>query len=907
MDKVAVSVIVVTYNKAEYIYGLCTSLLNSTGVSLEVICVDNGSRDATVDIIRQSLKEARIFTLGKNLGFSRAVNFAAKRASGKYLFSLNQDMEIDSQAIVNLLKAAEKSSELGLWGPKIKFAHSPEIINSFGIAINRIGYAWDDGLGEIDGERFGEAREVLAVCGGALFIRRDLFLKLGGFDEKFFMYGEDVDLGLRVLGAGYKAVVIPEALVFHYKNIFSNDTRHFEFLDQKNRWRIVLKHFPPGLLAGAIKAGIRFDLISLAGFLVRVDLSSFFFRLNAIIYTIFSLPALIRKREVSPTLSEKMPALIKEGVGRPDVEVNHLIEKREWTPAGIRLRKGILREEFKKKVSVSLSRVLLLRGPEPGLVNEVYEVLKELYPELEVVMLVGDKRKMEGFRGTILELPFGNKSFFRDFKKLFKRFDAIFILRKDAIFKKLLALGSCPKIIFTVDSSERLERVSFVKALKEINPLKLFFSRNYILRKALLRIIFYLGEVMFFITGFRKKRINKILLIQLGQLGDLVLETAAVEAIRKKFEKATIISLVGPWGEEWVKRDPLIDKVIGYEAGWLRPRSFRSEKSGNGLFSTLTALWKERINLAVDFRGEANDILLAYLSGARLRLGYSLRSQKAFFPLEEVKFLLNLPCEYPWEKRHDFHQVEHNLRLLKKVGIEGEYRPRAFFNTEEKEWARDFLEEAKRPGPVVIIHPGASRREKIWAPQKFSALIEKLQREYKARVVIVGEKAELDIGQKIISVLKEKPVLAMGMTTLGKLTALISEADLFIGNESGPMHIAASLSIPTIAIMSGVPSLYGPYKTKHRVVQKKLPCWHPWIEHCYCPGNSYQCLREIEVEDVSAICSILLSHPFEEYQPRYEGGPVTHPGGQARRDKSAVPQGISQRRDGIIDKTYSQA
>jgi ADP-heptose:LPS heptosyltransferase len=149
-----------------------------------------------------------------------------------------------------------------------------------------------------------------------------------------------------------------------------------------------------------------------------------------------------------------------------------------------------------------------------------------------------------------------------------------------------------------------------------------------------------------------------------------------------------------------------------------------------------------------------------------------------------------------------------------------------------------------------MIHPGASRIEKAWPAEKFSGLIEKLQGEYGARIVLVGAAGEAALGEIIARPLKEKPLIAIGKTTLGRLTALISMADLFIGNESGPMHIAASLSIPTAAIMSGVPSLYGPYKTRSRVVQKKLPCWHPWMEHCWCPGNRYQCLKEIEVEDV---------------------------------------------------------
>ena len=854
-DRVSVSIIIVTQNGAAFMEGLCLSLIKAEKkVPYELVVIDNGSRDATVDIIKRHFTEARIFFLNKNTGFSHAANLGAKKSSGEYLFFLNQDTEVESRVITNLLKAAHERKDAGLFGAKMKYANHPELINSFGHTMNRIGFAWDYGIGEVDGEKFNKEKEATGVCGGALFIKRDLFLQLGGFDERFFMYGEDVDLGLRVIDAGYKVVAVPDAIVLHYKNLFSGNVRHFEYLDQKNRWRIVLKNFPQGLLAEAIKGAIKFDLISLCEFLIKLELNKFFWRSMAIIYTLFSLPEIIQKRKKRNLniLFRELPKLIEDGKSYPEVDLSHLLSRYEWSVSREILKQGFIGRLANPK------RVLLLRGPEPGMVNKIYDVLKEIYPQAEVNLLIGDKRKIEGFKGNVLRLPYQGRIsyFFKLWLRIFKKFDLILILRKDAIFKIFLALISFPKETFTIDNAGRLEKVGILKILQEIVFGKVFLrSLIHILKKVLLRLIFSVGEVIFSLAGLRKERINKILFIQLGQLGDLILETVGIEAIRKKFKNARIISLTGPWGEELVKRDPLIDKVIVYNARWLRPEYMAS--NSKGLLRTIIALWRERIDLSIDFRGEANSIILAYLSGARLRLGYSIRSQKAFLPIEDVKFLLNLPYEYSWEKRHKFHQVEHNLRLLKKLGIDGEYKPRGFFNEEDKAWAEDFFKKenlvkdnSKSGGHLIIIHPGSSRMEKSWSKEKFSRLIQKLQSEYNVRVVLVGTKTELELGQEIISTLKEKTILAMGKTDLGKLTALINKADLFIGNESGPMHIASALAIPTIAIMSGVPSLYGPYKTRSKVIQKRLPCWSPWIEHCYCPRNTCQCLIEIEVEDV---------------------------------------------------------
>jgi len=846
-DKPSVSIVIVTYNGAEYMDGLCSSLLKAAKVPIELIVVDNASSDATTDIIRRYFPEAKIFALDKNIGFGRACNLGAGKARGEYLFFLNQDTEVAPEAVISLFNKANENKDVGLVGAKMKFANCPEVINSFGHAMNRIGFAWDYGAGEIDNEKFSREREVLSVCGGAFLIRRNLFLSLGGFDKKFFMYGEDVDLGLRAVAAGYKAVVTPEAVVFHYKNIFSANTRHLEFLEHRNRWRRVLKYFPCGLLGEAVRGGMKFDLISFFRFLFRGELNRFFYRSMAIISAFISLPEIIwqRTRRVKGDfLSNKITALIREGRKPPEIDVGYLFAKRQWSAN----REKMFRELLKREKIASPSRVLFLRGPQPEMLTEMDMVLKEIYPQVETVMLVADKRRIGGFTGTILDLPYSGNIiyFFKLWSKIFRKFDLILIFRENALFKKILALAAFPKASFTIDDVGRLEKVSVLRILREVNPLKLLFSfLSHVFKKIFLRLIFCLGEVVFFMLGLRRKKLKKILFIQMGQLGDLVLETAGVEAIKKKFPEAKIISLVGPWGEEWVRRDPLIDKVIVYDASWIRPSHLKAGRGGRGLFHTLIALWRERIDLSIDFRGEANNIILAYLTGARLRLGYSLRSQNVFLPIEEVKFLLNLSCEYPWEKRHSFHQVEHNLRLLKKLGVRGDFKPRALTPSQGAKRERS---EAKPP--LVIVHPGASRIEKTWPAEKFSKLIERLQDEYGARVVLIGSAGEVVLGKTITGPLKEKPVVAIGKTTLDELTALISEADLFIGNESGPMHIAASLSIPTVAIMSGVPSLYGPYNTVCRVVQKKLPCWQPCIEHCYCPDDRYQCLKEIEVEDV---------------------------------------------------------
>lgn len=142
-----------------------------------------------------------------------------------------------------------------------------------------------------------------------------------------------------------------------------------------------------------------------------------------------------------------------------------IVEKRKWTVAG----KDILREEFKKQVFPSHSRVLLLRGPESGMVNDVCDVLKEIYPQAEIVMLVGDERRIEKFKGGILDLPYQGKIgyFFKLWSRIFKKFDLILILRKDAFFKKFMALASFSRASFTINNVGRLEKVGILSIFRK--------------------------------------------------------------------------------------------------------------------------------------------------------------------------------------------------------------------------------------------------------------------------------------------------------------------------------------------------------------------------------------------------------------------------------------------------------
>jgi len=245
-----VSVIVVNWNGREYLGECLDSLGRQTFPDFEVIVVDNGSTDGSVEFMESQFPGfARILRNAENRGFSGGNNQGIKAASGRYIALLNNDARADPDWLQELLKAAQADPRAGMLASKIYLQGRPRIIDNVGHLIFRDGLNRGRGRLEEDHGQFNEKEEVLFPSGCAALYRREMLEEIGLFDEDFFAYGDDTDIGLKGRLAGWKCLYIPQAVVCHRYSQSSGFYSPLKaFYVERNRVWIAVKYFPLSLL-----------------------------------------------------------------------------------------------------------------------------------------------------------------------------------------------------------------------------------------------------------------------------------------------------------------------------------------------------------------------------------------------------------------------------------------------------------------------------------------------------------------------------------------------------------------------------------------------------------------------------------------------------------------------------------
>lgn len=246
MDQPLVSIIILTYNHADYIEGCLRSVMAQTYAPIEVIVCDNASKDGTAERVKASVfaPDVRLIEAQRNRGCAGGNNLASRQAKGAVLFFLNPDTQLDQNCVAEIVKPLLERKDVGITGAKIYYPNSTRFQHAGGI-INRNGMTAHRGDGEFDRGQFDEPAEVDYVTGAALAIRRDLFLYAGGFDEDYNpAYYEESDLCWRVKKRGYKVMYEPRAVLWHKEGAaVTKWSRTFYWLNYRNRIRFLLKNY----------------------------------------------------------------------------------------------------------------------------------------------------------------------------------------------------------------------------------------------------------------------------------------------------------------------------------------------------------------------------------------------------------------------------------------------------------------------------------------------------------------------------------------------------------------------------------------------------------------------------------------------------------------------------------------
>jgi len=253
----ALAIVIVTYESARHLPRTFRSLLPQLTDGDELHVVDCGSSDDPGAVLAREAPRAVLHALAANLGFAGGANVGAASSSAPLLLFLNPDVELAEGSLAALRATAATQPSWGAWQALVTLPGG-ETINTSGGMTHWLGLGWAGECDQPVPPISTPAREVSFASGAALVVRRAVWEQLDGFDPRYFMYGEDVDLSLRVRLAGWGVGVVPDARVEHDYDFVKGDYKWFHL--ERNRWWTILGAYPTSLLLALAPALLAFEL-----------------------------------------------------------------------------------------------------------------------------------------------------------------------------------------------------------------------------------------------------------------------------------------------------------------------------------------------------------------------------------------------------------------------------------------------------------------------------------------------------------------------------------------------------------------------------------------------------------------------------------------------------------------------
>lgn len=348
---------------------------------------------------------------------------------------------------------------------------------------------------------------------------------------------------------------------------------------------------------------------------------------------------------------------------------------------------------------------------------------------------------------------------------------------------------------------------------------------------------------------------KKFLVLRLSAVGDVIRTLPAVKALKEYYPSSSITWVSEEPSMSILEGQPEINEVI------LFPRRRWTEyiKSIKGLIRILFEIYhfiltlrKKKFDIVLDFHGILKSGLISFISGAPVRIGFNRRSVK------ELNFVFsNLKVKADGK---GISRIKRNFLLLEPLGLKiNHYHPNLYIPPKEKEYIESFFNslniEIKRP--LISIHPGSSSKTKYkrWSKENYSKLSDRLVRELNATIIFTWGENELGWVEEIRKEMEEPSILAPKTDTLIKLAEIFRRSDLYIGGDTGPMHIASMVGTPVVVIYGPTDPIINEPIGYHKKVRKEVGC-NP------CRNRSCKdliCLKNIKVEDVFNAAKEVLS------------------------------------------------
>lgn len=337
-------------------------------------------------------------------------------------------------------------------------------------------------------------------------------------------------------------------------------------------------------------------------------------------------------------------------------------------------------------------------------------------------------------------------------------------------------------------------------------------------------------------------RVRNVLVIRADGLGDLVMTTPLLAKLRQIFPNSRIALLAASASRELVEVMPVIDKIFYFDLPWF----FKGRKQWlRKLFRFILEMRKERFDLTVDVRGDFRNNILMYFFGADSRLGFAVTG---------CDFLLTHVVALPVNS----HMGAASTAMIKYLCPDnhGPDNLKLWITDEDRNFTERFLrangiDAEGKNRPIVTIHPGAKWDGRKWSPENYARIADSLIDGYDAAVILAGSVGDVGFVRKITSSMKFKPIEAVGTMSLRQLLALCERSDLFLGVDSGPVHMAAAMGTKVLALFGAARrEAVGPLGANSTVITRQddfdcCPC-----AQVVCERPDRSCMRAITVEDV---------------------------------------------------------
>jgi GT2 family glycosyltransferase len=265
-------VIIVNWNAGGYLERCISSLLSQTLLPREIIVVDNASTDGSAIRIIKKFPSVRVIESKRNLGFAAANNLAVEEGAleSEWIAFLNPDAFPDPGWLEALLIASTNHPQYSIFGSRLMDANSISIVDGVGDAYHVSGLAWRTGHGKLLTARDSVAREIFSPCAAAAMFRKDAFVAAGGFDEEFFCYVEDVDLGFRMRLLGHQCWYVPDSIALHVGSAVTGRRSDFSiYYGHRNLVWTFVKNMPGVLFWLLLPLHGVLNLVSIVWFSLR--------------------------------------------------------------------------------------------------------------------------------------------------------------------------------------------------------------------------------------------------------------------------------------------------------------------------------------------------------------------------------------------------------------------------------------------------------------------------------------------------------------------------------------------------------------------------------------------------------------------------------------------------------------